>query len=221
MITLDEIVPYQPPTQFPSKPSQPFKLTQSSLHCLPPLIHPLPQRPTPPIALPEHTGDLHQVHHDWNPPPVKHRGISPQANAFDSELATLDMVELDNATLTNVNQNGHEKQPGTNTSGLSRRESIVPRDGETLLFLVDVMIMLDFKTTDGRLTAVRRPDIPDGIESSRLQQHASPGDKGLLAMSSELMELELQAPAEAVCDSDYNSLDVRSCSDQIESMFSL
>jgi hypothetical protein len=42
------------------------------------------------------------------------------------------MVELDNATLTGVNHNGREEQRGDDVSDLSRRESIVPRDGETV-----------------------------------------------------------------------------------------
>lgn len=121
MITLDEIIPYRPPAQIPSKPTS---------YCFPPLTHPLPQRPVSPITSPKHAGDLCQVQHDL---PVQHRGILPHANTFDSELATLDVAELDNATLTNVNQNGHEKQPGTNTSGLSRQEYIIPCNGETLL----------------------------------------------------------------------------------------
>lgn len=82
------------------------------------------------------------------------------------------------------------------------------------------MIALDFMTTNGRLTAVRRSDIPDDIEDSRLLQHASPGDDGPLDMSSEPMELEIRVPAD-VCDSDNNGLDISNYSGQIESMFSL
>jgi hypothetical protein len=108
MITLDEIIPYQPSAQISPKPT---------LHYFPSLTHPLPKRPVSPITSPKHADDLGQVQYDL---PVKHHGISPHANAFDSKLATLDMVELDNATLTDVNQNDCEEQLGTNTSGLSR-----------------------------------------------------------------------------------------------------
>jgi hypothetical protein len=72
---------------------------------------------------------LRQTQHD---PPVKHCGMPPHTNAFDSELVTIDLVELDDATLANVNHNGREERPGNNASDLSRRESIVPRNGETV-----------------------------------------------------------------------------------------
>jgi hypothetical protein len=83
------------------------------------------------------------------------------------------------------------------------------------------MIALKFITTDGRLTALRRSGIPDDIENGRVLQPTSPGDRGLLDMSLEVMELESQAPAEAVHNSDNNGLDVSSSSSQIESRFPL
>jgi hypothetical protein len=57
--------------------------------------------------------------------------MPPHANAFDSELATLDMTELEDTTLTDTNPNGGEEQRGNNASAVSRRDYIVPRNGET------------------------------------------------------------------------------------------
>jgi hypothetical protein len=69
------------------------------------------------------------------------------------------------------------------------------------------MIALDFMTTNGRLTAVYRLDIPDNIKDSCLLQHASPSDRGPLDMLLEPIELEIRVPAN-ICDSNNNGLDI-------------
>jgi hypothetical protein len=130
MITLDEIHEYQPPAQSSSLSSQSRKPTRTSLP--PPLTHPLPQRPTPSIIVPEQTGNSHSVHHSWIYPFVRGGCNSPQANAFDRELATLGVADLSDPTLIDVDQDARDRQAKTMTSGLSRWESMLPRDGETL-----------------------------------------------------------------------------------------
>lgn len=80
MITLDEIISYQPP--LPPKPSISPKTILPALK-LPPLIHPLPQKPHSP-------NQLHQYGCDPISSPINQElkaGAPSYKNVFDSELA--------------------------------------------------------------------------------------------------------------------------------------
>jgi hypothetical protein len=148
MITLDGIIPYQPPPQLPCKPSQPFRATRPSSRCLSPLIYPLPQWPISSEPSPKLPSGLQQAQYGWTPQPANHRGMTPHANAFDSELVTLDRTKFEDATLTDMNSipNSDEEQQGNNAIGTLRRDYIGPHNTkETFYYSGSCNICIDIQ----------------------------------------------------------------------------
>ncbi|EED14491.1 hypothetical protein TSTA_106990 [Talaromyces stipitatus ATCC 10500] len=105
MITLDEIIPYQPP--LPPKPSissKPLPLPSKPL----PLIHPLPQKPSSRVQSPSYPDQPHQFNQRFVP--NSQEQASPESsyrNVFDRELA-----EWSNTTATTAVMSTGLETPG-------------------------------------------------------------------------------------------------------------
>jgi hypothetical protein len=115
MITLDEIIPYQPP--LPPKPSIPSKIIPPPSK-LPPLIHPLPQKPHSRHQSPSDPSQLlHQSrsHPISSPIDQESRAEVPSyQNVFDSELA----VEATAIVSAATENTGQQPQCRSGSKGL-------------------------------------------------------------------------------------------------------
>ncbi|EED12960.1 hypothetical protein TSTA_054700, partial [Talaromyces stipitatus ATCC 10500] len=111
MITLDEIIPYQPP--LPPKPCISSK-TIPPPSKLPPLIHPLPQKPQSRHQSPSCPSQLHQSKCDHIPSPIDQEqmsGVPLYTNVFDRELAAWsDMAIKTTAFVSTATENTEQQQ---------------------------------------------------------------------------------------------------------------
>ncbi|KUL81447.1 hypothetical protein ZTR_10361 [Talaromyces verruculosus] len=121
-ITLDEIIPYQPPLPpKPSKPSISSKIIPPPSK-LPPLIHPLPQKPHSRHQSPSYPSQLHQSKCGPISYPIdqeRRSGLPTYTNDFDSELAALSNMTIEATAIASpATENAEQQQHVSSGKGL-------------------------------------------------------------------------------------------------------
>jgi hypothetical protein len=204
MITLDEIIPYQP--LLPPKPSISSKIIPPPSQ-LPPLIHPLPQKPHSRHQSPSYPSQLLQSgsHPISSPIDQESRAeVSSYQNVFDSELAAWsDMAVETTAIVSAATENtGQQSQCRSGSKGLEidLREQPPGKYGQ-------IQSSICLATVNGRLTY--RGHCP-GIRSENWQ-HGSQNAEASPGISAGFLEHErscstYQETTEPINDSESNTM---------------